>query len=73
MRTVECRWQFGLDLTAADQSLQLGAGFVVGDHLRCELFLRRVALVLCEFVRFDFEHVGNRDFLDEIGRGRADA
>src|SRR5665213_795318 len=80
VRTVERGRQFGLDLAAGDQALELGRGLgVVGDHLGRKTLLRRVALVLRELARLDFEHVADRRLLDEIGRagrnteGRVDA
>src|ERR1700730_10760433 len=69
VRAIERGRQLGLDLAAGDEPLEFCRGLgVVADHLRRKRFLRRGALVLSELARVDFEQVGDRDLLDEIGR-----
>ena len=74
MATVKVRRQLCLDVPGFHQGLEFVARLgVVLDHHGGEGFLLRVSPLFAELVRLQFEHVADRDLLDEVRRGRADA
>ena len=72
MRAVESSGEFSVDLAAAHETLQLGAGFgMINHHHGSKGLFSSRSFVLRELARGNLKHVADGNFFDEVfGRGR---